>query len=199
MSLFGDFPDDSNSTNSFTPRSAARKGGNALFGSDLDAGRTDSPKPSSTLFSEEISAPMEEDNSPWGMPAPKAGNKARKSKREVLQSLLAGVPIPSAYERAFEVLLERGYIVPGSAEDGDGERINAQGVRFLCQEAGVRGSDKDAVERALGDALAEGLGKREAFVAIALVGLASESEEVGLDAVDERKRSMLDLCLRSTT
>ncbi|EGP90019.1 uncharacterized protein MYCGRDRAFT_99206 [Zymoseptoria tritici IPO323] len=172
MSLFGD--DD--------PPAAAstRRAKSSLFDDDNNTPGTPSKKTSlhargvsnSIFASADPPAAAEEDDSPWGF-TPK---KSKGGSGNVIKTLLADAAVPDGYVDAFDELQVGG-------------RVSADDAQKLVKECGVGVGDRTEVWRIVsaGDQELEGLGRGEFFVLLALVGLALEGEELGLDAVDERR------------
>lgn len=122
-----------------------------------------------------------EDNaggSPWDFPNPKK-NKAR---RNVIKTLLPASDVPDAYVDAFDALSE-----------GSGGVDPAQ-IRGLLASGSVGAAEQAKIIEMIGSS-GEPLGRSEFNVLLALIGLAQEGEELSLDAVDERRRSMSALLL----
>ena len=169
MSLFGDFADD--------PPSAGANNhqrGNASKSSLFDEDRPGAGnRNSASLFAE--------DDSPWGMPTPKKAGRA-----QLVKQLLAGVDVPEAYVDTFDGLAAGG--------DKHGAGLSFDGVKKVL---GASGLDEDVKSRILGlvlptgeaSAVQNGVGRPEFNVLLALVAVAQEGEDVGLDAVDDRKKS----------
>jgi sorting nexin-8 len=129
-----------------------------------------SAKPnSSSLFADDSAAA-------WSMPTPKKAARAN-----VVKNLLKPSEVPEAYVDVYDALL-----VSDGAPEGN---VGVAGVRRVVERSGL---DKEVRERILEIVNAEGrpdIGRGEVWVLLALVGLAQEGEEVGLDAVDERRKS----------
>ncbi|KIV99439.1 uncharacterized protein PV09_08870 [Verruconis gallopava] len=164
MSLFGDFADDPPSTH----RANASK--SSLFDDERPGGNRNS----TSLFAEE--------DSPWGMPAPKRGGRA-----QVVKSLLADANIPDGYVDIFDHVLAEGH--------GKGAGVSLEGVRKVLAAGAL---DNNAAERIMavvlpaGEASASenGIGRSEFNVLLALIALAQEGDDIGLDAVDYRRRNL---------
>ncbi|KJX97780.1 sorting nexin mvp1 like protein [Zymoseptoria brevis] len=171
MSLFGD--DD--------PPAAAstHRAKSSLFDDDSNTPGTPSKKTSlhargvsnSIFASAEPPAAAAEDDSPWGFTPKKS-----KGSGNVIKTLLADAVVPDGYVDAFDELQVGG-------------RVSVDDAQKLVKECGVGVGDRTEVWRIVsaGDQELVGLGRGEFFVLLALVGLALEGEELGLDAVDERR------------
>lgn len=149
----------------FTP-SRNRQSGGLFDGNPAPA----STKPnSSSLFADDSAAA-------WSMPTPK-----KAARTNVVKNLLQPSEIPEAYVGVYDALL---------ASDGaPGGNVGVPGVRRVIEGSGL---DREVRERIMGIVNAEGrpeMGRGEVWVLLALVGLAQEGEEIGLDAVDERRKS----------
>ena len=159
MSLFGD-PDGS----SPLPKSS--------FDDDSSSAR----KSGSNIFNNDAG---NANSSPWSLPTPK-----KASRGELLKTLLPSADVPEAYIEIFDMLLSSGY----SARNG----TNVAGVRQVMADAKLGASDQKRVEDVMflgGREGAGGLERGEFNVALALVGLAQEGEDLTLDVVDERRKS----------
>jgi sorting nexin-8 len=173
MSLFGDFADDPPSTSAHQRGNPSKS---SLFDDDRPSGAGSGPgnRNSASLFAEE--------DSPWGMPTPKKAGRA-----QLVKQLLANVPVPDVYVDTFDGLVADG--------DKQGNGVSPAGVKKVLDAAGL---DEDVKSRILGlvlptgeqSAVDHGVGRHEFNVLLALVAVAQEGEELGLDAVDDRKRSM---------
>jgi sorting nexin-8 len=171
MSLFGDDPpsaqrpksslfDDGPGTptkSSNSPSKHARGGSSSIFADD----------PPST------SSAQPEDDSPWGFTPKKATNRRGGN---LVKALLADASVPEAYVDAFDDLQSAG-------------TVNADDAQQLVKDCGVGVGDRTEIWRIVtaGERETEILGRNEFFVLLALIGLAQEGEELGLDAVDERR------------
>ena len=124
--------------------------------------------------------------SPWDMPSP----RKKKTRAELLRSLLPAADVPESYMDAFDAAV---------SEDagGNGKTVSAGGVARALAAAKLDADSQAAVMNVIspsegsgaGEALA--LGRNEFNVLLALIGLAQEGEVVSLDGVDERRRSEL--------
>lgn len=111
------------------------------------------------------------------MPTPKKAARA-----SLVKNLLSNAEVPDLYIDAYDALL---------ASDGaGGAAVGIAGVRGLVDSTNL---DFDAKEKILGIANPESrpeIGRGEFNVLLALIGLAQEGEEVTLDSVDDRRKSM---------
>lgn len=171
MSLFGD--DDAETPTRSTQSST-------LFGEEPKQTKTTS----SSLFADDFDDSTN-GSSPWSMPTPK-----KAARGNLVKNLLPASAVPESYIDAFDRLLDAG--------DRAGSGVSVNGVKKLMQSGGL-GHDQQGtildVVTAGQDVASEGrgLGRNEFNVLMALVGLAQEGEELTLDGVDERRRSMLSL------
>lgn len=108
-------------------------------------------------------------SSPWGMPTPKKAGRA-----QLIKTLLPAGDVPELYVDVFDKLEERT-------------------VEGLLREAGISGEARERIEGIFEGAIGKELGRGEVNVLLALVGLSQEGEEISLDGVDERRRSMIIL------
>jgi sorting nexin-8 len=109
-------------------------------------------------------------SSPWGMPTPKKAGRA-----QLIRTLLPAGDVPEEYIDVYDRAV------------ADGQGVS---VERVLREAGVGGEARERIEGIFGGMKGE-LERGECNVLCALVGLAQEGEEVSLDGVDERRRSML--------
>lgn len=161
MSLFGD--DDSDFA---TSRSQKKQ--NALFEESSAAQSTNS------LFQDDN--PQAGDDAGWGGFTPKKAGRG-----DQVKSLLANADVPDSYVDAYDALLATG--------QGNEGGVGIEGVRIVMSEAGLSEQKKAQIMRVVGERKTA-LGRNEFFVVMALIGLAQEDDELSLDAVDDRKRSM---------
>ena len=145
----------------------ARQTKSSLF-DDEDA----STKAGSGLFADDGAA---ETSSPWDFPTPK-----KQARRNLVKSLLQGADVPEQYIDAYDALLANG----GGSEAG----VSSEAAKKLVGDSNISSGDQEKVLQIVGGGV-EGLGRSEFNVLLALVGLSQEGEELGLDAVDERKQS----------
>lgn len=134
----------------------------------------DDPKPSNSLFADEI----DNSDSPWAFPTPKKAGRG-----SLVKSLLPASDVPDAYIDAFDAVLDTG--------DGAGSSISIEGARKLLRDSGVSSGEQAKILEIVSPPGQEsaGLGRNEFNVLFALIGLAQEGDDVTLDSVDERKRS----------
>lgn len=108
------------------------------------------------------------------MPTPKKAGRA-----QLIRTLLPAGEVPEVYIDVYDRLV-------ASGEDASVERV--------LREAGLGGEARERIEGIFGGATERELGRGEVNVLLALVGLSQEGDEVSLDGVDERRRSMLPSC-----
>jgi sorting nexin-8 len=163
MSLFGDFPDD--------PPSRTKQ--STLFDNERPPAANRS---TSSLFADDLDSGAD---SPWAFPTPKKAGRA-----QLVRSLLPASDVPESYIDTFDALIVSG--------DKLGAGVSLDGVKKLLGESGL-GPDVQArilgIVLPSGEESAEGIGRGEINVLLALIGLAQEGDEVTLDSVDERRRS----------
>lgn len=169
MSLFGTSPDQSG------PTASSRSGQKSSLFDDNEA----SGKSSGSGIFDTDGANGE---SPWGMPTPKKGSKG-----DMVKTLLPPSDVPESFIDVFDTLSNSEY----KSENG---YVPIDSARQLLKESGIDSAEQDRILRLVtGDWTMHGLGRNEFNVLLALVGLAQEHEEVTLDSVDERRKSMLSL------
>lgn len=166
MSLFGSSPDDSSVPSHSKPQSKS------LFEDDATPGGTSN----ASLFADEDdgSGP-----SPWALPTPK---KAGRS--DLVKTLLPASAAPESYIDMFDIVLGTG--------DRLGSGISLTGVKRILEDSGLGPAEQARVLTLVipgGKEGAEGLGRSEFNVLLALIGLSQEDEEATLDGVDERRKS----------
>lgn len=161
MSLFGD--DDSQPSRTANASSTNNK--SSLFD---DGPGTPSKPTSSSIFADSGAEDQNQDDSPWGFtPSKKKGTGG-----SLVKNLLADSDVPESYIDAFDALQQGGSV----------SRAECEG---LVRDCGIDSADREKILQIVG--AGEKLGRGEFNVLVALVGLAKEGEELGLDAVDERR------------
>jgi sorting nexin-8 len=149
----------------FTP-SRNRQSGNLFDGNPAPV----STKPhSNSLFADDSAAA-------WSMPTPK-----KAARMNIVKNLLQPSEVPETYVDVYDALL--------ASDEAPGGNVGVAGVRRVIERSGL---DREVRERILGIVNVDGrpeMGKGEVWVLLALVGLAQQGEEIGLDSVDERRKS----------
>lgn len=170
MSLFGTSPEDSSGENS------AHRSKSSLFADELSQGAT-STGGAASLFADE--APGS---------GPSSTNK-RAARHKLVKTLLPASDVPESYIDAYDLILDGG--------DQVGAGIGLTSVKEILSGSGLSATDQAKVFNLVvssdGDS-ADGVGRNEFNVLLALVGLAQESEELTLDAVDDRRKSKSTVC-----
>lgn len=153
----------------------------SLFGDEDDNTPTRShTRQKSSLFDDEPATPSrkkaantssifadaDENDTPWGS----VGKKQRGG--SLVKSLLADVDVPELYIDTFDELQRGGKV---------------QDAKQLLRDSGIEAADQDKILSIVGSGE---LGRGEFNVLLALIGLAQEGEELGLDAVDDRRRKL---------
>jgi sorting nexin-8 len=115
--------------------------------------------------------------SPWDLPTP----RKQKSRADVIRTLIPASDAPESYIETFDAVFK---------DDGSNGKIQAGGVAKVFAAARLGADDQSSIMSivAPGGGDVE-LGRGEFNVLLALVGLAQEGETIGLDSVDERRRS----------
>lgn len=161
----------------------------SLFGENSDEGKPTQVEQKSLFDDESAPAPKShsslfDDNgdgtdSPWTMPTPK-----KTARSELVKTLLPASAVPDSYIDAYDVLLESEF----KAASGT---IGIDGARKLLESGGVESSQQGRILKLVTDGQdnANGFGRNELNVLLALIGLSQEQEEVSLDGVDERRGS----------
>jgi len=113
------------------------------------------------------------DASPWDFPTGK-----KQQRKNMVKSLLQGTDVPEQYVDAYDET------VAGSGASSKG--VSLEAAKKVVSASGISSGDQERVLQIVGGD-ADGLTRPEFNVLLALIGLAQEGEELGLDAVDERK------------
>lgn len=164
MSLFGSSPTDS-------PLATANTTSKSLFGEESAPIATST----SSLFADDGG-----EASPWSMPTPK-----KAARRELVKTLLPATGVPESYIDAYDTVLESG--------DRVGAGVGLTGVKNILASGGLDPADQAKILNLVapgGQETGNGLGRSEFNVLIALIGLAQEGDDITLDSVDERRRSI---------
>ncbi|KAI9747875.1 MAG: hypothetical protein M4579_007365 [Chaenotheca gracillima] len=175
MSLFGTSPDDSP-----LPHPASRST-NSLFADDAAPGS----KSKSSLFNDDEGT----SDSPWNMPTPKKAGRA-----ELIKSLLPASDVPDSYVDTFDAVL--------NTDGQHGSGISLASLKKVLRASELSDGNQSKVLGIIapdGQERAGGFGRSEFNVLLALIGLAQEHEEITLDGVDERRKSLPEPSLPSLT
>ncbi|KAI9801186.1 MAG: hypothetical protein M1825_003460 [Sarcosagium campestre] len=169
MSLFGDSHAGS------TLGIPDSKSGGSLFDDSTPAATL----PQSSIFADDVGAGG---NSPWDMPTPK-----KAARRDLVDALLPATDVPESYVDAFDTIL--------NAEEGPrkGSSLAVADVRKLVLKSGLSSGDQARILDIVlsGRQASPADVSRGAFnVLLALIGLAQEGEDITLDGVDERRKSL---------
>jgi hypothetical protein len=163
----------------------------SLFGDDTETAPLNSSLTSKSLFGEQVTPAADSssslfagdggDASPWDMPTPK-----KAARKNLIKNLLSATEVPGSYIDAFDTVL--------NSSDKCGSGVGLTGVKNVLSGSGISPGDQESILNLIipgGQEPATGLGRSEFNVLLALVGLAQEGDEVTLDGVDDRRRSML--------
>ncbi len=150
------------------PESAPLNPSKSLFGDEP-------PQPTSTssLFADDGT------ESPWSMPTPK-----RAARQNLVKNLLPATDVPESYVDAYDIVL--------NADEKTGLGISAAGVKKILESSNLSEQEQHKILNLIipgGQESANGVGRSEFNVLLALVGLAQEGEDVTFDGVDDRRRS----------
>jgi len=171
MSLFGESP---------PPTPAARQNKSSLFDDDEQpAARSTSNN--SGLFAETGNA--DDGQSPWDFPVPKKQNSTRQ-RGDLIKTLLPPSDVPESYVNLFDTLLSQ------STAHG---AVTLTQIKTLLSQSNIGQPEQSKILDLISATDADNsrvLGRGEVNVVFALIGLAQEGEELGLDAVDERRRQL---------
>jgi sorting nexin-8 len=165
MSIFDDTPSRPSRTS---------KHSSSLFDDDAPA------RNSASLFADDAA---NDADSPWSFPTPK-----RAARSALIKTLLPASAVPEWYIDVYDRLLA--WDSDNGPGGGPGGGIDGATVRKMLNESGLDGESKERVTRILGVTEGKTLGQGEVNVLVALVGLAQEGEDITLDGVDERRKSM---------
>jgi len=114
------------------------------------------------------------DASPWDFPTGK-----KQQRGNLVKTLLQGTDVPEQYVDAYDNTIANEGGAPSKG-------VSLEAAKKLVSASGISSGDQERVLQIVGGE-ADGLTRLEFNVLLALVGLAQEGEELGLDAVDERK------------
>lgn len=176
MSLFGTSPESPSRPDS------AQKTKTSLF--------ADEPSQSGGANSTSASASLFADDGPAGAGSSTMNSNKRAARHELVKTLLPGSDVPESYIEAYDLVLGEG--------DATASGVGLTAVREVLAGSGLSAMDQDRVFGLVssGDGIgdedgdgANGLGRSEFNVLLALVGLAQEGEELTFDAVDDRRTS----------
>lgn len=179
MSLFGSSPEEGSDQ-----RDSGRLSKSSLFADDPVGSSTRAL--GSALFSDDNNhdATAGGDSSPWSMLTPK-----RAARHELVKSLLPPTDVPESYIDAYDA------IVSSADHSVASQTVSLSVVRDLLASTGLGADVQSRIVNLVApggqDSVSGGLSRNEFNVLLALIGLAQEGEDVTLDAVDERRRSML--------
>lgn len=167
MSLFGTSPDDDSSA----AANPSRLSKSSLFDDEPTHSRS-----GSALFADDSNS----GDSPWDMPTPK-----KAGQQNLIKNLLPVADAPESYIDAYELVLDAGNRV--------GAGVGLTAVRQILSSSSLNAADQAKILNLVlpgGQESSSGLGQNEFNVLLALIGLAQEGEDLGYDAIDERRNSM---------
>lgn len=157
----------------------------ALFGTSPSES---TPLNSKSLFGDEqsntasASSLFDDDGaeSPWSMPTPK-----RAARQNLVKSLLPATEVPESYTDAYDAVL--------NANERTGSGIGLTGIRKVLENSNLSEHEQTTILHLVVTGgqqdNANGVGRSEFNVLLALIGLGQEGEDITLDGVDERRRS----------
>ncbi|OCT44774.1 Sorting nexin mvp1 [Cladophialophora carrionii] len=157
----------------------------SLFGSSPTEA---APLNSKSLFGDEparapaVSSLFADDggDSPWSMPTPK-----KNARQNLVKNLLPATDVPESYVDAYDAVLK--------ANERTGVGIGLAGVKRLLQSSNLSEQEQSKILNFVipgGQESANGVGRSEFNVLLALIGLGQEGEDITLDGVDERRRKL---------
>jgi sorting nexin-8 len=162
MSLFGTSPDDD---------LPSRTKSSGLFEDEPKAGR----RANNSLFADDLEGPGD---SPWAFPSPKKAGRGN-----LVKTLLPASEVPESYIDLFDSLINAG--------ERAGNGVTVSSARKLLNESDIGAEQQAKISEVVGLDNLTTLGRGEFNVLLALIGLAKEGEELSLDTIDERRKSML--------
>jgi sorting nexin-8 len=156
----------------------------ALFGSSPTE---TAPLNNKSLFGDEpartpaVSSLFADDggDSPWSLPTPK-----KNARQNLVKNLLPATDVPETYVDAYDAVL--------NANERTGVGIGLVGVKRVLQSSNLSEQEQSKILNFVipgGQESANGVGRSEFNVLLALIGLGQEGEDITLDGVDERRRS----------
>ena len=156
----------------------------SLFGSSPTE---ETPPTSKSLFGEEparapaASSLFTDDggDSPWSMPTPK-----KNARQNIVKNILPATDVPESYVDAYDAVL--------NTDKRTGVGIGLVAIKRVIQSSNLSEQEQSKILNFVipgGQESANGVGRSEFNVLLALIGLAQEGEEITLDGVDERRRS----------
>lgn len=113
------------------------------------------------------------------MPTPK-----RTARQNLVKNLLPATDVPESYVDAYDVVL--------NANERTGVGIGLAGIKDVLQSSSLSDQEQNKILNFVvpgGQESANGIGRSEFNVLLALIGLGQEGEDLTLDSVDERRRS----------
>ncbi|KAK6381268.1 Sorting nexin mvp1 [Exophiala oligosperma] len=161
MSLFGSSPTETAPLNS-----------KSLFGDEPAQ-----PTLTSSLFADDGGGGGE---SPWSMPTPK-----RNARQNLVKHLLPATDVPDTYVDAYDAVLH--------ASERTGVGISLTAIKSIVQSSNLSEQEQHKILNFVipgGQESANGVGRSEFNVLLALIGLGQEGEDITLDGVDERRRKL---------
>ncbi|KAK5059815.1 hypothetical protein LTR84_009698 [Exophiala bonariae] len=152
-----------------SPTETAPLNSKSLFGDEPAR-----PATNSSLFADDAG------ESPWSMPTPK-----KSARQNLVKNLLPATDVPDSYVDAFDTVLK--------ANDRTGVGIGLAGVKSVLESSGLSEQEQHKIFNFIipgGQESANGVGRSEFNVLLALIGLGQEGEDITLDSVDDRRRKL---------
>lgn len=113
------------------------------------------------------------------MPTPK-----KNARQNLVKNLLPATDVPDSYVAAFDAVI--------NATERTGVGIGLSGIKNVLASSELSGQEQQKILNLVvpgGQESANGVGRSEFNVLLALIGLGQEGEDITLDSVDERRRS----------
>lgn len=118
------------------------------------------------------------------MPTPK-----KVARQNLVKNLLPATDVPESYVDAYDLVL--------NANERTGVGIGLGGIKNVLQSSNLSEQEQNKILHFVvpgGQESANGVGRSEFNVLLALIGLGQEGEDITLDGVDERRRSKSTRC-----
>jgi sorting nexin-8 len=151
-----------------SPTESAPLNSKSLFGDEPPR-----PAANSSLFADDAG------ESPWSMPTPK-----KAARQNLVKNLLPATDVPDSYVDAFDAVL--------NANERTGVGIGLGGIKSVLESSSLSEQEQHKIFNLVvpgGQEGANGVGRSEFNVLLALIGLGQEGEDITLDSVDDRRRS----------
>lgn len=119
------------------------------------------------------------------MPTPK-----KNARQNLVKNLLPATDVPDSYVDAYDTVI--------NATERTGVGIGIEGIKNILGGSNLSAQEQQRILNFVipgGQESANGVGRSEFNVLLALIGLGQEGEDITLDGVDERRRSAQSIVL----